>query len=182
MSNLLSLSHSFKEVVEKYDLNGLDFQHISICKRRAWFHINRINYSHFDERMKRGTVLHETNAPRDISVNGLMGISPDRLDWKDKCVVEMKGSGGAQDAVSMQILFYTIMMTSSTDDEWKAKLGVIGSKKYKYISLSEPLVHELIDMAYVIGNLATQDKAPDVDEIPICSKCSYRFLCNLRYR
>ena len=63
----------FSRLVEKEGLHGLHFQHIVLCTRRAWFHLNRIDYAHLDERMANGTVMHETSRPRDPLHRGIDG-------------------------------------------------------------------------------------------------------------
>jgi hypothetical protein len=42
----------FAEVVEQEELHGLAFQHLNLCRRRAWFHLNRIDYAHLEQTPK----------------------------------------------------------------------------------------------------------------------------------
>ena len=72
----------FAAIVTEADLHGLAFQHLALCRRRAWLHLHRIDYAHLDGRMQRGLALHDANKPRDRSVVGLIGLAPDRIDWR----------------------------------------------------------------------------------------------------
>ena len=102
----------FAELVERHGLHGLVFQHLSLCERRAWLHLHRIDYSHLEERMTLGTVAHDLAKPRDSSVEGLMGLAPDRIDWVKHCVIEAKHGAGAKDAVGMQTAFYALLLSA----------------------------------------------------------------------
>jgi len=48
--------HHFAAIVETEGMHGLAFQHLALCRRRAWLHLNRIDYAHLDRRMALGTV------------------------------------------------------------------------------------------------------------------------------
>jgi hypothetical protein len=100
----------FAAIVEAEGLHGLAFQHLALCRRRAWLHLNRIDYAHLDRRMALGTVAHVLHRTRDRSVEGLMGLVPDRIDWSRRRVHEAKGGAGAKDAVSLQTAFYALLL------------------------------------------------------------------------
>lgn len=46
--------HHFAAIVEAEGLHGLAFQHLALCRRRAWLHLNRIDYAHLDRRRRSG--------------------------------------------------------------------------------------------------------------------------------
>jgi CRISPR-associated exonuclease Cas4 len=48
---IVTAAEEFAILVERFDLHGLLFQHVELCERRAWFHMNWINYSNLDERI-----------------------------------------------------------------------------------------------------------------------------------
>ena len=72
---LLPRVRHFAAIVTEADLHGLAFQHLALCRRRAWLHLHRIDYSHLDVRMQRGLAMHDASKPRDRSVVGLMGLA-----------------------------------------------------------------------------------------------------------
>lgn len=167
----------FSTLVERFDLHGLLFQHVELCARRAWLHMNRINYAHLEERMRVGSVSHDLHKPRDHSVEGLIGIAPDRIDWAARKVVEAKGSAGAREAVSCQSRFYALMLSAATGKAWSAANEIIGRKKMIDVSMTLGNAEEMVDMAHQLGAIAEMEKPPSAVQMPICASCSYRHLC-----
>ena len=167
----------FQGLVEKHDLQGLLFQHVALCRRRAWFHVNRIDYSHLDARMTRGSVSHSLSKSRDSSVTGLMGIAPDRIDWKRREVIEAKGSAGARRAVSLQTAFYAMMLMAATRKRWSAANEIIGSRKRIPVPLGIDVLREMTAMAQDLARLKSEVSPPGAEKIGLCSSCSYRYLC-----
>ena len=176
-ARIVELARAFREIVERADLHGLLFQHLELCERRAWFHLNRINYAHLEERMSLGAVSHELHKTRDRSVEGLIGIAPDRIDWESRRVIEAKGSAGAREAVSRQTRFYALMLSAATGQSWSAGNEIIGKKKMLEVSLSAEDAEEMLLMAHQLEYLNHEDTAPVAHRKPICASCSYRFLC-----
>jgi hypothetical protein len=50
--DLLDKVRQFARTVVLADLHGLAFQHLALCRRRAWFHLHRIDYAHLDSDMQ----------------------------------------------------------------------------------------------------------------------------------
>lgn len=169
---------AFQQLVEANDLHGLLFQHVELCRRRAWLHANRIDYSHLDARMELGAVSHSLSKSRDGSVTGLMGISPDRIDWKRREVVEVKGSAGARRAVSLQTAFYAMMLMAATGKRWTAANEITGSKRRIPVAVDLEVVREMVAIAQDLGRLTSEEAPPIGERIGICSSCSYRHLCS----
>lgn len=176
-ADLLQKARDFQKLVEAHDLHGLLFQHLELCPRRAWLHLNRVDYAHLDERMRLGAVAHEMSKSRDHSVVGLMGIAPDRIDWKRSTVIEVKGSAGARDAVSCQTRFYALMLMAATGRIWSAENEIIGKKKRLLISISDDDASTMLDIAKRLGEMRFLPLAPRAHRKSICDLCSYRFLC-----
>lgn len=169
----------FAEIVEDNDLHGLAFQHLALCRRRAWFHLNRIDYAHLDERMAKGQALHDISRPRDHSVEGLMGLSPDRIDWRKRVVYEAKGGAGAVAAVSRQTAFYALVLWAADGRPWSAATTILSSKKVRAVEISDALIAEMLDAAQALQVLKRQPVAPGAERKAICPACSYRFLCGI---
>ena len=166
----------FAHLCELYDLHGLAFQHYGICKRRAWLHLNRVNYVHLEERMMLGTLAHTTSKVRDRSVEGLMGLYPDRIDWKSNKVVEAKGKGGAPKAVSKQAVYYALILSAQTGDEWIPAVEIISERRTREIPINDELIAEMVAVARELGTLANLGCPEGINE-PICRTCSYSRLC-----
>lgn len=170
----------FADIVIAADLNALPFQHLALCVRRAWFHLKRIDYAHLDRYMQKGAALHEVAKPRDQSVEGLLGLNPDRIDWANQVVYEAKGSAGAQEAVSRQTAFYALMLSARTGTLWRAANDILTQKRTREVTITQELVDELIADALTLAALKSQSAAPVAIPMPLCAKCSYRFLCGYK--
>lgn len=169
----------FSHLVETAGLHGLHFQHISLCARRAWFHLNRIDYAHLDERMANGTVMHETSRPRDRSVEGLTGLAPDRIDWRNRVVVEAKARSGAKTAVSRQTAFYALLLWASTGQPWRAQNDIIEERRSRPVVIDPEVVDEMLDLAHKLAALGRRTDPPPAKRKKLCASCSYRFLCGM---
>ena len=184
---MLSSNHSRQEVpaeirefaaiVESEDLQGLHFQHVSLCERRAWFHLNRIDYAHMDQRMANGTVAHQINRPRDRSVDGLMGLSPDQIDWENRVVIEAKARSGARVAVSCQTALYALLLWAATGQPWRAQNNILEERRIRSVEINDALVQDMLQLAKRLSELRRQSVPPSAKRIKLCAACSYRFLC-----
>lgn len=174
---LLSRVQHFAAIVTEADLHGLAFQHLALCRRRAWLHLHRIDYTHLDGRMQRGLGLHDASKPRDRSVVGLMGLAPDRIDWDRRCVYEAKGGAGAVAAVSRQGAFYALMLWAAQGVPWTAVTHLLTARRERPIPISASLIEAMIGAAEALVQLRDDAHAPDVAFTPFCASCSYRGLC-----
>lgn len=170
-------SLQFAKECEDEELHGLHFQHVALCHRRAWLHIQRIDYSHTDERMKNGSALHDTHRVRDGSVDGLFGLSPDRIDWKERIVYEAKGSDGAKTAVSAQTAFYAVMLTAISGTIWRAKTDLIKQRRHRDVLINTAMLDDLCLALGVLKKIKRMRSAPTAKKIRLCEKCSYKGLC-----
>ena len=169
-------AEEFARLCDLHDLHGLVFQHHAICRRRAWLHLNRVDYAHLEERMALGTLAHATSKVRDRSVEGLMGLAPDRIDWEKRIVVEAKGKGGAADAVSRQAVYYALMLSARTGEAWRPAVEVISERRTREVEADDGLVAEMLAAAQDLASLADAP-CPEGIDAPICRTCSYARLC-----
>ena len=168
---------AFAELVERHSLHGLVFQHLSLCERRAWLHLHRIDYAHLEERMNTGAVAHDLAKARDSSVTGLMGLAPDRIDWAAHCVIEAKFKSGAQDAVAMQTAFYALLLMAATGKRWRAENDILSRKRRRPVAIDSETIDRMLVLAQRAADLVEQEDTPPAGRKPICSSCSYRYLC-----
>jgi CRISPR-associated exonuclease Cas4 len=176
-SEVHSMVREFADIAEREDLHGLAFQHLTLCERRAWLHLHRIDYAHLDEGMARGTALHDVHRPRDHSVEGLIGLSPDRIDWSNCVVFEAKGGAGAVAAVSRQTAFYALLLWAAGGKPWSAVTNILATKRMRRVEIESSLIQSMLTDAKRLATLRRCAKPPQADRKKICPSCSYRFLC-----
>lgn len=166
----------FAEICDAHGFHGLLFQHLAICPRRTWLHLHRINYAHLEDRIARGKAAHEMSKARDKSVEGLFGLSPDRIDWRNRIVIEAKGRRGAVDAVSRQTMFYAMMLAARTSVPWRAVVEIISEKRQREISISSEDIDLMLEAAKSLLDMKSSPCPGGIDA-PICQTCSYQYLC-----
>lgn len=161
----------------KHDFHGLLFQHLAICRRRAWLHIKRIQCAHLEQRMELGQISHLLNRARDVSVEGLIGLAPDRIDWQNRIVIEAKSTAGAQEAVSYQTAFYAILLATATQESWGAQNDILSTRRVRPVHLDGQILNAILELTLELTELQNENHPPKVDRQPICNTCGYRFLC-----
>ncbi len=172
---IVEKTRCLRELAEEFNLHGLYFQHVALCRRRAWLHLMGATHAVRDTRVQRGFALHQTEKRPDNIPKGL-GIAPDAIDFSRRVVIERKGSAGARDAVSRQALFYAAVMTAATGDVWTAEVQVYGTRKKIKYDLTEDLLDQLIRDARDSRALA-DGSPPSARRIPLCEACSCLPLC-----
>jgi len=168
---------AFQQRVETLNLHGLHFQHISLCERRAWMYLHKVNFAQWYSRVATGSAKHATSYSRDHSVRGLIGLAPDRIDWKKHIVYENKGSGGAVEASSNQTAFYAVMLSIATGDKWQAFIHVLTTRKKREVKIEAARLHILWDASERLAQLANQAHVPSATRIPLCKSCSLAAFC-----
>ena len=164
-----------RDQVEELGLHGLYFQHIVLCRRRAWLHLVGATHAIRNPLVQRGHALHNIDKRPDCVPPGL-GISPDAIDFDRRVVIERKGSSGAQRAVSRQALFYAAYMTAASGEIWTAEVHVYGTNQKKRLEISEKVLDELIEYTQLARKLL-EGSAPTAYHIPLCKKCSCQPIC-----
>lgn len=124
-----------------------------------------------------GAARHAVNRARDHSVEGLMGLAPDRIHWRERVVIEAKGGGGAVEAVSRQTAYYALMLWAASGEPWRAQNDILSTRRVRSVVIDEAMTSEMLGLAAKLADLKTRQTAPDAEKKPICSSCSYRFLC-----
>ncbi len=173
--SVLKKARYLRELAEEYDIHGLYFQHVALCRRRAWLHLMGATHAIFNSKVKKGAALHQTEKRPSETPRGL-GIAPDAIDFERRLVIERKGTAGAREAVSRQALFYAAFMTGASGELWQAEVQVYGSREKRRYKLTEDVVDELIRDAHESGQIMTAT-APLAKKIPLCESCSCNPLC-----
>lgn len=173
--NLLQKARRLRELAEEYGLHGLYFQHIALCRRRAWLHLLGATHAVRHVRVQRGLALHQTEKRPGQVPKGL-GIAPDAVDFERRVVIERKGSSQARVAVSRQALFYAAFMTGATGKLWRAEVQVYGSRHRTIYDITDDVLDQLIRDAQESRELAAAP-APAAKRIRLCDACSCNELC-----
>ena len=172
---ILQKARCLRELAEEYGLHGLYFQHVALCRRRAWLHLMGATHAVRHARVQRGLALHQTEK-RSTDVPRGLGIAPDAIDFEQRIVIERKGSAGARDAVSQQALFYAAFMMGATGDLWRAEVQVYGSRKKKIYDVTDTVLDRLLRDARDSRELL-DGPPPPAFRIPLCNACSCKPLC-----
>ncbi len=168
---------AFYKRVERLNLHGLHFQHVTLCERRAWMYLHNINFAQWHERVATGSAKHSTSYARDRSTEGLFGLAPDRVDW-EKCIVyENKGTAGAVEASSNQTAFYAVMLSIATNKEWQAVTHILSARKRRPVPIDSKRLDSLWEASERLEKLAKQLEVPDSKKIPLCKTCSLMRFC-----
>ena len=172
---LMEKARCLRELAETHGLHGLYFQHVALCRRRAWLHLMGATHAVHHSRVRRGLALHHTERRSGAVPQGL-GIAPDAIDFERRVVIERKGGAGARDAVSRQALFYAAFMTGATGEVWRAEVQVYGSRKTATYELTDDVLAQLIQDARDSIDLAA-GSVPAARRIRLCHACSCSPLC-----
>jgi CRISPR-associated exonuclease Cas4 len=170
-------SYKFQHRIEHLNLHGLHFQHIELCSRRAWMYLHKVNFAQWYSRVATGSAKHAVSYQRDHSVRGLMGLSPDRIDWKKCIVYENKGTAGAVEASSNQTAFYALILSICTEKQWQAFVHILSTRRKREIILDEVRLQKLWDASLKLEQLMHQENVPKVEKIPLCRTCSFAIFC-----
>ena len=172
---ILQKARCLRELAEEHHLHGLYFQHVALCRRRAWLHLMGATHAIHHTRVRRGLALHETEKRPGEVPKGL-GIAPDAIDFRRRVVTERKGGAGARTAVSRQALFYAAFMTGATGELWRAEVQVYGSRETTSYDVTEDALDQLIRDAR--DSCELRDGAPPTAyRIPLCNTCSCNPVC-----
>ncbi len=168
---------AFYERVERLNLHGLHFQHVTLCQRRAWMYFHGINFAQWHDRVATGTAKHTTSYARDHSTTGLLGLAPDRIDWQKQIVYENKGTAGAIEASHNQTAFYAVMLSIATGQTWQAVTHILSSRKRRPVPIDDKRLQALWAASEKLEALAQQTKVPKASQIPLCQTCSLMRFC-----
>lgn len=172
---ILAKARFLRDQVEELDIHGLYFQHIILCRRRAWLHMIGATHAIRNPLVQRGHALHHIDKRPDRVPFGL-GISPDAIDFDRRVVIERKGGSGAQHAVSRQALFYAAYMTAASGEIWSAEVHIYGTNQKISWEISNQVLDELIGYAGQAKDLLS-GPAPEAFRLSLCDKCSCRPIC-----
>lgn len=167
----------FYDRVDRLGLHGLHFQHVTLCERRAWMYLNNINFAQWYNRVQLGTAKHQTSYTRDKSVVGLIGLSPDRLDWKKHIVYENKGTAGAVEASNNQTAFYAVVLSIVTGQDWRACISILSSRRNRELKIDRHRLDRLLWASERLEALSNRVTVPHAPIISLCGKCSFAGFC-----
>lgn len=116
-------------------IRGTEIYYLIVCARKLWLFQKGIQMEHTSDRVKEGTVLHETSYKRqqnkEVAIDNLIQI--DILDGET--VREVKSSSKMYNADKMQILYYLYYLKHEYDIEKSGTLHYPKEKKQKQLYL-----------------------------------------------
>jgi CRISPR-associated exonuclease Cas4 len=181
-SDHLARIRAFCDRAEDLEVQGLDFQHAAICRRRCWLHLHRASMNEWSDLIRLGEVLHVHSHSRDRSIAGLTGLKPDRLDWERRIVVEEKSSKSHSEAAHDQLSFYAALMTRVSGRLWSGRLYVLGARRYWDVALDDARLTRLEASLDLIASLKKDPKVPPASRLQACNGCSNSEFCGFARR
>jgi CRISPR-associated exonuclease Cas4 len=180
--SMMDLDHlervrAFCERAERIDAQGLVFQHAVICARRCWLHLHRASMNEWSDLIRLGAVRHADSHGRDRSTDGLMGLRPDRIDWKQRVVIEEKSSKSHVEAAKDQLAFYVALLTAATGLLWSGRLYLLGAKRHHEAALDSQQMDRLETSLVLLERLKTERRPPKARLLPVCKGCSNSEFC-----
>ena len=167
----------FCERAEQIGVNGLDFQHVSICERRCWLHLRRASLNNWSALVRLGETRHLGSHARDTSASGLDGLRPDRVDWASRVVIEQKNSRSHVEAALAQAFFYAALLSRASGENWRVRLNVGPSRRNTMHELNAERLDLLMLLLDSIWRLKERPTIPDATLLPACAGCSNSPLC-----
>jgi CRISPR-associated exonuclease Cas4 len=166
----LSRVRLFAAIVAEADLSGLAFQHLALCRRRAWLHTpHRLRPPRLENATRFGTARRE-QTPRSICCGSDWTCArSDRL----AATLRLRGEGrrGREGA------FYALMLWAAQGAPWTAVTDLVTARRKRPIPISAALIEAMIEAAETLVRLRDDTHAPVVAFVPLCASCSYRGLC-----
>ncbi|WP_035238581.1 Dna2/Cas4 domain-containing protein [Desulfobacter vibrioformis] len=167
----------FYEEVDRLNLHGLHFQHIALCERRAWMYLHHINFAQWYGKVQTGSAKHAASYSRDRTTQSLFGLAPDRIDWENRVVYENKGTAGAVDASNDQTAFYAVMLSLTTNLEWRAVTHILSTRRRREVPLDARQLKRLRTSLERLKLLTSMEKPPEARRIRLCAACSLAGFC-----
>ncbi len=140
-------------------------------------YLHGVSFAQWHERVALGTAKHENSYRRDHSIDGLFGLAPDRIDWKNHVVYEHKGSGGAVEAVDDQVAFYALMLSLASGVTWQGVAHILTTRRNRTVPLDAAQLERLWNASVELEQLSLQPKPPPAQRIGICPTCSLAQFC-----
>jgi CRISPR-associated exonuclease Cas4 len=140
-------------------------------------YLHGINFAQWYGRVEKGTAKHRASYSRDRSVDGLMGLAPDRIDWEQRIVYENKGTGGAEKASDNQTAFYAVMFSIASGKKWRAFTHVLSTRRRREVVLDEVRLESLWKASEKLVALYRRNEVPRVNRIRLCKTCSFAGFC-----
>lgn len=171
---IICSARNFSKNIEKGEqrINGLQFQDVVLCETRVWLRGNNIDSSQFSPYVQEGLVFHSSQ-----SLESLLGISPDKCDWKNCVVTETKKSNSFEHATISQLGFYMIMLTAASQNIWVGRIQYLKARRIVPILLDITLIEKSIMSLKEIFEILTKDSPPAPLRKGVCRGCSFEIIC-----
>lgn len=127
--------------------------------------------------MNLANAAHEAAYSRDASLTGLLGLAPDRIDWRGRVVEEHKHGKADHECARAQCMFYAAALSAATDDVWTGRLISLSTRTRQEWRVDASVLGWLEELAGVLDGLQGQTVAPNASRISACALCSFAEVC-----
>lgn len=164
------------EIPKKASITGVQVAYYAVCKRKLWLFSHQISMEHASEKVKLGTILHETSYKRKFKEIGIGDIKIDFLERKGE-VHEIKKSRKIESAHEYQMLFYLYYLKKKGIEKLKGIIDYPLLKQSIEVELTDEKEREVAEIIGGIKSLLDNEKPPEAHKLPYCKSCSYYNFC-----
>lgn len=163
------------DLINDSHITGTMIHYESICKRKLWLHLNRIDYENYDEKVLIGKALHEKNMTEEIELENIKmdGIEGEYIIEYKKTDLKLKSS-------KMQLLFY-IYELEKRGVFLKGKLifeeNIEQSEKEIIVEMNDFYRKEIEKSIKNIEKIKLLESPPRFKKIKNCKNCAFRDFC-----
>jgi CRISPR-associated exonuclease Cas4 len=155
---------------------GTEVGYYFICPKKLWWFAHGVTMEHTNDRVKMGKLVHEESYQRrrkELNIDDRIV-----LDWREDNVIhEVKLTDKMEAAHEMQLLYYLYYLKCKGVENLRGQIDYPKLRETKTVELTEEkeraLTQALEEMRRIVGS----GRAPEVDWMRICAKCSYAELC-----
>ena len=167
----------FSNLCNQYELNGLDFQYFHVCHTRLWMNRQSLISIQKNTYIEKGSAFSYKKEESQGLI--MMGLKPDKIDWKQKIIHEHKISQSFIEATISQVMFYVIMINSNYDDyyPWKGKLFFLEQKNGSKLLNMENHIDDMLLILQPVVDIILSNTCPKKEKKSVCERCAYHQYC-----
>ena len=164
------------DLPKKESITGVQVAYFIICKRKLWLFSHQIGMEQSSEKVKLGSLLHETSYKRKMKEVELESIKIDFLENKGE-IHEVKKSRKIEDAHEFQMLYYLFYLKKKGIPGLKGVIDYPLLRRRKEVMLDRDKEIQILKILREIESIIEQGKPPLADRLPYCKSCSYYNFC-----
>lgn len=155
---------------------GTEVGYYFICPKKLWWFAHGVTMEHTNDRVRMGKVVHEESYQRrrkELNIDDRIV-----LDWREDNVIhEVKLTDKMEAAHEMQLLYYLYYLKCKGVENLRGQIDYPKLRETKTVELTEEKERALMQALEEMRRIVGSGRAPEVDWMRICAKCSYAELC-----